>query len=447
MIIDLKNKINFIEAEIIDQYLNDASSRPWILGFSGGKDSTMMLQLVWYALLKIKPEQRTRHVYLVCNDTLVENPKIVQFIQHILAKINNAALAQGMPITVHETLPKLEETFWVNLIGRGYPAPNNIFRWCTERLKIDPTTNFILEKISQSGEVIILLGTRIEESSNRARSIKKYQRSGERLRKHVLNNAYVYGPITDITTEEVWQYLSSVPAPWGGNHYRLITLYRNASGGDCPLVIDDSTPSCGTSRFGCWVCTVVNKDKSMDALIDNGEDWMLPLSELRNYLIETRDGAEKYRSKIGRDGKEKPEGKFGPYLPEVRYEILKRLLEAQAEIQLTEPIIQLISQQELVAIQVLWFRDGLFQYRVSELYNQVYQRSINMASMSKLLRNQKQEEEVLMRACENKIEDYHLIRDLLDLERNKVLLLKKRGLIEDIRARIDKQLKTISQSN
>ena len=276
-------KLPFIEAEIIDQYLYDENpDRPWIIGFSGGKDSTLLLQLVWKSLLKIDPIFRKREIWVVCNDTLVENPHIVNFINRTLDTIKVAAVEQDLPIFVQKTTPRLEDTFWVNLIGRGYPAPNNVFRWCTERLKIDPTTRFIKSKVAEDGEVIILLGTRSAESGNRARSIKKHEVKGQRLRKHLLPNAYVFAPIKDVETGELWQYLMQVPPPWsnpagGGTHKELVTLYKNAStDSDCPLVIDETTPSCGNSRFGCWVCTVVKRDKSMEGLIMNGEDWMEP---------------------------------------------------------------------------------------------------------------------------------------------------------------------------
>ena len=161
--------IHFLHSEIIDQYLYDENtSRPWIIGFSGGKDSTMLLQLVWNALRKIPAELRNREVYVVCNDTLVENPKIVQFINQTLTSIQKQATIQGLPIQVHQTTPRLEDTFWVNLIGKGYPAPNNLFRWCTERLKINPTTRFILDKVSEKGEAIILLGTRSDERDRKS---------------------------------------------------------------------------------------------------------------------------------------------------------------------------------------------------------------------------------------------------------------------------------------
>ena len=263
--------LQFLENEIIDQYLYDESNRPWIIGFSGGKDSTMLLQVVWKALTKIEPILLTRKIYVVCNDTMVENPRIVKFIDKTLAKIQESANLHNLPVLVQQTTPQLDDSFWVKLIGLGYPAPNKFYRWCTERLKINPTTRFIKDTASMNESAIILLGTRSAESSNRAKSIKKHEVKGQRLRNHSLPNVFVYAPLKDITTNELWQYLNQVPPPWGGTHKELITLYRNANAGDCPLVIDESTPSCGNSRFGCWTCTVVNKDKSMEGLIDNGE--------------------------------------------------------------------------------------------------------------------------------------------------------------------------------
>ncbi|MBY0426836.1 MAG: phosphoadenosine phosphosulfate reductase family protein, partial [Cytophagales bacterium] len=167
--------ISHLENEIIDQYLYDENtSRPWIIGFSGGKDSTMLLQITWNALKKIDPILLTRHIYVVCNDTLVENPRIVKFINSTLKKIQKQANIDSFPLTVIQTTPKLEDTFWVKLVGLGYPAPNKFYRWCTERLKIDPTTRFIKETTSINDEAIILLGTRSDESSNRAASIKRH---------------------------------------------------------------------------------------------------------------------------------------------------------------------------------------------------------------------------------------------------------------------------------
>jgi len=192
----MSNRINFIIGEIADQYTMEDNNRPWIIGFSGGKDSTVLLTLTWLALLRVKNEKGksflSRQVHVVCNDTLVENPIITNYVNKVLAKIENASLKYSLPISVQKTIPRLEDSFFVNLIGKGYPAPNNAFRWCTERLKIKPTARFVDDIIKSEDndhhEAIILVGTRKSESATRAKSIKnrlflvKYDRETTILR-------------------------------------------------------------------------------------------------------------------------------------------------------------------------------------------------------------------------------------------------------------------------
>ena len=326
-------------------------------------------------------------------------------------------------------MKKLEDTFWVNLIGKGYPTPNNMFRWCTERLKISPTTQFILDKISEEGEAIILLGTRIDESATRAKSIKKHNIEGQRLSKHVLPKAFVYSPIKNVLIDDLWQYLMQVPSPWGANNKELVTLYKNASSGDCPLVIDTTTPSCGNSRFGCWVCTVVKKDKSMEGLIESGEEWMEPLMEFRELLVGSRD-KEGWRETRRRNNDEGP----GPYVPKIRALFLKELLKAQFEIQKTQSEISLINYQELVAIQVTWYRDSIFNFSVADIFNSIYGTQLTFADDGEKSASEKQ---LLKKACEKKPSDFLLISELLTLQKTKTLLMNNRGLQNDLENRIE----------
>ncbi len=440
-------KLPFIEAEIIDQYLYDENPRPWIIGFSGGKDSTMLLQVVWRALMTLEPGFRNRPVYVVCNDTLVENPKIVAFINRTLERVQKAATEQSMPVTVHRTTPRLEDTFWVNLLGRGYPAPNNSFRWCTERLKINPTTRFIQEKISEKGEAIILLGTRSAESQTRARSMKRHELKNQRLRKHLLPNAFVYAPLQDITTNEVWQYLMQIDAPWGGKHKELQTLYRNANtDGDCPLVIDETTPSCGQSRFGCWVCTVVSRDKSMEGLVLNGDDWMEPLMEFRDVLMTTRNDRtyREMRRRTDSPFKEDDPNTWGPYTPAARAEFLTMLLTAQRAIQQAQgEDMYLISHQELVAIQLTWYRDGIFNHKVADIYNRINEQQMDMSKHDEKF---KQEEQLLRDVCADNPGDFDLIQELLTLQKNKSLMVKKRNLKDELEHHIELHLAKMKQN-
>lgn len=426
--------IKYIFTEIQSQYLEDDKNIPWIIGFSGGKDSTMLLQLVWYALREFPKDHLQRDIYVVCNDTLVENPKIVQYTNGILKKIEKAAIEQGMPLRVITTSPKLEDTFWVNLIGKGYPAPNNTFRWCTERLKINPTTDFIKSKISEVGQAIILLGTRKEESAARATSMNNHTKEGTRLRKHVLPNAYVFSPIQDIKVTELWQYLNQVKSPWGADNKQLNALYRNANGGDCPLVIDETSPSCGNSRFGCWVCTVVKKDKSMEALILNGEEWMEPLMEIRDLLVDNRNNPE-WRQSTRRNGTDG----FGPYRPEKRAEILEALLKAQKEVKQTDDTLSLINYQELVAIQIQWHRDNIFNQSVSDIYNRVNGTDLTDLDLSESISIEKK---LLSESCIDSPNDVRLIEELLELQKTKILMVKNRGLNNDLEKHLEKFIKS-----
>jgi DNA sulfur modification protein DndC len=249
----------------------------------------------------------------------------------------------------------------VNLIGRGYPAPSNRFRWCTERLKIDPANKFILEKVAQHGEVVMVLGVRKSESSTRAQVMSLHKIRNSVLSRHsTLPNAFVYTPIEDFSLNDVWIYLLQLPSPWGNNNRELVTLYRNAQAGECPLVVDTTTPSCGNSRFGCWVCTVVNRDSSMESMIENGETWMEPMLNFRNKLAETQDPQVKrqVRQFKRRNGRVSytPEGKIvpGPYTPDFRKHLLRELLKAQKEIAASGELAQLISKEELEEIRRVW---------------------------------------------------------------------------------------------
>ena len=235
--------------EVCELYLAD--KRPWVLGFSGGKDSTCTLQIVWNALATLPAEKRTKTVYVISSDTLVETPIIVNYIDETLKRIEHSAISKNMPFRSHKVVPKIDRSFWVNMIGRGYPAPSRRFRWCTERLKIEPANEFILDRVAEFGEVIMLLGVRSSESATRAQVISFHSIKASPLSSaSSLPNAFVYAPIVSFTTDDVWTYLLQNESPWGNDNRDLVAMYRNAQAGECPLVIDTTTPSCGNSRFG-----------------------------------------------------------------------------------------------------------------------------------------------------------------------------------------------------
>ena len=349
--LNLPEKLSNIRQDICEEYLSKDQNYPWIIGFSAGKDSTALLQLTLEAILDLAPDERTRPVHILINDTLVESPIYEAHMSRVIKRIESALPALDAPITINRVVPGLDQTFWVNLIGRGYPSPNRQFRWCTDRMKIAPTNDFIKSIVSENGQTILLLGVRRDESSQRSKSIDRYNLHSSRLNPHnSLSGCLVYRPIVDITTDELWMFLLQVPPPWGGSHRDLVTLYRNLSGGECPLVLDrNDAPSCGTSsyRFGCWTCTVVQKDRSMAAQIDAGHEWLEPLMEFRDYLFEIRNDPT-YRDEERRNGQRGP----GPFTVSARKEILERLLEVQNEVGMS-----LISENELMRIRQIWTED------------------------------------------------------------------------------------------
>jgi len=372
------DKITEIKEHIKKVYL--AYNRPFVVGYSGGKDSTAVLQLVWDAIEEIPQEQLTQDIHVITTDTLVETPYIIEYVTKNLEQINEVARARMLPINAHRLTPRFKNSFWVNLIGKGYPAPSQYFRWCTERLKIEPVNRFIAENVDQWGEATVVLGARRSESASRSQVLSNKTRDIMGLSKHpTLPAAFVFTPIEEMTTDDVWAYLLSHKCQWGGNNRDLAAMYQNASGGECPMVVDKSTPSCGSGRFGCWSCTLVQQDTTMENLIDNGEEWMAPLLEFRDFLCETQDPEKKhiYRSHKRRDGqvayvRDGTRIAYGPYKLEWRKEFLKRLLNIQKYVQQNgpDPSMKLIAFEELELIRDFW-REEEWADSVPEIYRQV----------------------------------------------------------------------------
>ncbi len=321
--------------------------RPWLVGFSGGKDSTLVAALVFDAVLSIPPEKRTKPVTVLCTDTRVEIPAISEGVEGALDRMRRFSEREGLSIEAHLLKPPPEQSFWVNIIGRGYPPPNRVFRWCTQRLKIDPVTAFVQKRMSNGhwSEAILHLGARRAESSTRAQTMAGRERRNGLNRHPDLPRVWVSNPIEYLTTEEVWAYLLQKPNPWGGDNRALYKLYASASNGECPIQIDTSTPSCGHSRFGCWTCTVVERDKASEGLLASGDDRMEQLIAFRETLLEYQDPKNGKRDMRRKNGSEGP----GPLTIEARRELLTRLLQLQEQSGLT-----LISDDELFLIQQLW---------------------------------------------------------------------------------------------
>lgn len=446
---ELVKDIEILTAEIQELYCQD--SLPWIIGYSGGKDSSCVLQLVWNAIAALPPKKRQKKIYIITTDTMVENPVVAHWVKDCLRKIKQTAKEKNMPFEPHLIYPAVKNSFWVCLIGKGYPAPRRGFRWCTERMKIQPSDNFIRETVRSYGEVILVLGTRKAESITRARNMEKHAQGRFRDRLNLTSrfpNSYIYTPIEDWRTDEVWLYLLQWQNPWGGDNQDLFTLYRGATAdNECPLVIDTSTPSCGDSRFGCWVCTMVSKDKSMEAMIHNDEDkeWLQPLLDLRNELDiqddkDKRDFRRIY-GKVELFTRNNGEGESiqpipGPYLKQWREYWLRKLLEAQISVRQNAPPqfqnLQLITTEELSEIRRIWLEEKHeFEDSLPQIYQEVMGEEFvdpRLGAGNSLLGSE--EWSLLEELCEGDAMHLELMTKLLDTERQFFTKIRRVGIYQ-----------------
>lgn len=375
--------VDVIIQEIQELYLSDTI--PWIIGYSGGKDSTASLQLVWNAIAKLPIEQRTKDIHVISTDTLVENPVIAVWVQNSLECIRRAARNQGLPVKAHRLIPTLENRFWVNLIGKGYPAPRSRFRWCTDRLKISASTKFIQELSEANNEAILVLGQRRGESPARDKIMDHYSGSTRgrlsRNKDSKLSRVWVYLPVETWTSDDVWEYIITESNPWGVDNRELFNIYRGATpDAECPIVVDASTPSCGDSRFGCYVCTMVSQDKSMHAMIQNDDQkaWMQPILDFRNNYLAIKDrDVRDFQRLNGRIKLMNQELIHGPYLQEQRAKLLKELLRTQKVVQAANvpgyDRIELISLEELDEIRRIWVEEkGEIEDLVPKIYEEIF---------------------------------------------------------------------------
>ena len=365
--------------ELIDeiQYVYRSDDRPWVIGYSGGKDSTTVVELVYKMLQSLPDWQRHKKVYIVSSDTRIENPLIKIYLSKMNELIGEAAKRDGLPIKATMVMPPANNSFWANVIGRGFPTPrvNGTFRWCTDRLKINPSADYIRKIIEmESQEVVVLLGVRKAESEARRRRIEGRELANRLMNRHeTIQDAFVYNPIVELTTDDVWDVLLNLDGgktPWGSNNNELVALYSDADSGECPFAgihAGGQTQSCGNSRFGCWVCTVVKEDKSLNGFIKSGHRELIPLADFRTWLMSIRD-IDEYREKKRRNGTvyrtKAGEKGYGPFTWEARQLILTKLIETQQKMGYT-----LISVEELKAIDEIWDSElDLSRRTLVELY-------------------------------------------------------------------------------
>lgn len=448
-----KEEIDGLMKTVRNLYLADEI--PWVVGYSGGKDSSATLQLVWLAIAGLPEGKRRKTVHVIHTDTLVESPIVERWATESLKKMSEFSSLDNLPFQIHHLTPAVDQTFWVNLLGRGYPFPRKKYRWCTDRMKIQPVNDFIKARISEYGEIILVLGTRKAESARRARTMAHYEK--KRVRELLspnpsLVNELVFSPISEWTDDDVWLFLMQYKNPWGYSNNDLLTLYRGATtDNECPLMVDRDLPSCGKSRFGCWMCTMVSEDKSMQAMINNDADkqWLSPLLLFRNKIGNEKADLDRrsFRKMNGSLQGDDRRLYHGPYKKEVREEWLRELLELQIAIRRLAPEeyrdLELITAPELREIRKIWvFEKHEFDDSLPRIYEEVTGEEFNDKTWIRPSPLSNNEWEVLHRVCEevapNEELAFELAYSLLDIEARSQGLNQRKDVIKNLESTLRK---------
>lgn len=358
--------------DLIDAYLRGL---PVVIGYSSGKDSSMLLALYWTALRRVQeryPGALMTPVIVVAGDTKTENPLLHARLTQSVANMRQAARRERLPISVHVAVPALDDQLLVRIIGHGYPAPTPVMRWCVERVKINPARHLVDRLVGPTTPAIFTLGTRKGESARRNARLNRAEASGSSLQPNTARpGSFIHEPLGGVSLGQVWHYLETHACPWSDNWFELAALYREASD-VCPIQMPGTSRNvCGTSRFGCWMCTVVSGERSMRNMAAGAAPWMRKMVEFRDLLYATTAGPARQETRSLRGGEEQTINLTGKgketgedlsprgYTLAFRKRLLALLLDAEDEARRLgpDPHYRLLEDDALRAIQVTWERD------------------------------------------------------------------------------------------
>ena len=316
------------------------------VGYSGGKDSSVVLGLALQAWQRVRAGGTRPHQLLVVSgDTGIENPVVQRVLEENHAMLADYASAQGVDIETEMARPNLAERYLVQLIsGRALPTwTNTPHRSCSVSLKVVPGSRTIrlaaqrlLGAVAKSRPPVVLVGSRVAESAARARNMTARGLSDGR-KSASGHGTRTVAPIADWSSDDVWEWLACAGADaappftaWRENFDEIVELYRDASG-ECPVVMGDRGPrsACG-ARHGCALCTASGaRDASLETMLEHPKHRHLQgLNDLRNWLAasqhrwDLRAGLTRKRA----DDRETLFAGVGTYRPEVCADLLRMCL-------------------------------------------------------------------------------------------------------------------------
>lgn len=349
------------------------------VNFSGGKDSSVCLNLVLQCAAKLAKAGFEPKVMIANADTKMDQPEIKTHVEAELKKAAIFAKQNGFSLEGFIASPSVGNEFWVRVIGGlklpAFPGTNQD---CTEALKITPilqTRKRMAALGNQPGiPLVSIVGTRFEESQVRSARMNARSETAD-IPWQNKDGDWLLSPIAYWTMENVWEYMGlamqgAIPAY--SDFEEVVRIYRDAGGTSCSVVSDMVTEGvrsarpCG-ARTGCWACTPIGaSDKSMENLIQSDEryHYLKSLNSLRGFLFATRWDMNR-RQWYGRTIKKgyvcvRPDC----YGPSMQRELLRYALTIDAEEELEarksgiNPRFQIISPQALLAIDFVWSLHG-----------------------------------------------------------------------------------------
>lgn len=321
----IKNTLNLIKE------LYDKDDKPWFIAYSGGKDSTLTLLLI---IEFIKNNSNPcKDISVVYCDTGVEIPIMHSYTIETLNRIRNFADKNAIDLKVIISKPDISDSFFVNVIGKGYVPPSFMFRWCTDRLRTRP-----LQKVTNGSENVIVLGTRLNESVERNRVLKSNQLSEFIFKQKNHSHSTIFSPIINYSVDDVWKAITVLNIDGIIDLEKLKFLYKGFVGSE------EQNEEISSGRYGCWVCTVVRKDRAGENLIKKGFSEIRHLMDYREFLIDCKNDSQMRLP----NRKTQVEGK-GPFKLKVRKCLLDRLLYTQEATGY-----RLITNEEIETIYNIW---------------------------------------------------------------------------------------------
>lgn len=370
------------KAVIMSKYLDESDPQDWALGYSGGKDSTALLDLVVKSITSVPPEKRTRKVHVRAANTAQENPLVHEHMVEQVRLVRKYIMRHHLPMTIEIVQRPLEDSYFYLVLGKGYPLPsqNGSGRWCTDRLKIQPQKK-AMETVEPS---FILTGVRKSESAQRAKSIEKWA-VDEFVGEHAnMKNSRTFNPLIHWTVEDIWKYLAMEGLSWGST-LSVRTIYKDATG-ECgftnPMGVEKKSVEVCGARHGCWNCPVITKDRSTEKMSEK-HTWMEPLTEWRETQLRVhgRFGSKKLNDTIGAEvlkvtksgyrrnlskkikkpGKRMKDGQGCLTLPARQY-LFDRLIETEKMMNRLRAMqglspLRLITDEEIQKIKEQWEKD------------------------------------------------------------------------------------------